>query len=167
MVIAGTLEAGDIQPRVTLVREPSLSCCGASCAQPATTSTTTPTTTTQPPPPPCGDAPTPYAAAACRIARLRERLEGASPGELGGKPTANRLRASLRQATRFLDAAQSGKKVAANLRRALRQVTSFEKTVAQGLVRKQRQIDPEVGETMLSLSTDARSGIGVLQANAL
>ena len=43
----------------------------------------------------------------------------------------------------------------------------LERTVQQGLRRKRRPIDAEVGDGILSLTTDTRSEIGVLQALGL
>jgi hypothetical protein len=98
------------------------------------------------------------------VTRLTTRIEGTTTDQLGGKATANRLRAALRRAGRYLDAARGGKNVTANLRRAQREMRSFERTLQQGLGRKRRPIDAEVGQGILSLSTETRSEIGVLQA---
>lgn len=132
-----------------------------------TTSTTvepaTSTSTTQPSTQ-CSADTTEFGGVACSVTRLTTRIEGATTDQLGGKATANRLRAALRRASRYLDAARSGKNVTGNLRRAQREMRTFERTVQQGLGRKRRPIDTEVGQGILSLSTETRSEIGVLQA---
>jgi hypothetical protein len=97
---------------------------------------------------------------------LTAQVDGATADQLGGKATANRLRAFLRRANRFLDSARTGKDVGPNLRRAQREMKSFERTVEQGIRRKRRTIDGEVGSSILSLSTDARAEIGILQASS-
>jgi hypothetical protein len=124
-----------------------------------------PTTTTLPVASSCGADGTQFGAAACGVARLTARIETAGVDQLGGKATANRLRSLLRRANRFLDAARGGADVGDNLRRAQREMRTFERTVQQGLRRKRRPIDAEVGNGMLSLSTDTRSEIGALQAS--
>ena len=96
---------------------------------------------------------------------LTAQVNGATLDQLGGKATANRLRAILRRADRFLDLARGGKNVGPRLRRALREIKSFERAVQQGLRRKRRPIDTAVGTSFLSLSLDARSEIGSLQAS--
>jgi len=98
------------------------------------------------------------------VTLLTTRIEGATVDQLGGKATASLLRVSLRRASRYLDAARGGKNIEGNLRRAQREMKGLERTVQQGLRRKRRPIDAEVGEGILSLTTDTRSEIGVLQA---
>ena len=124
-----------------------------------------PTTTTQPAAPAqCSADQTQFGAAACGVTLLTTRIEGATMDQLGGKATASRLRFSLRRASRYLDAARGGKNIEGNLRRAQREMKGLERTVQQGLRRKRRPIDAEVGDGILSLTTDTRSEIGVLQA---
>ncbi len=141
---------------------------------PSTAGTTTTTTTTDVPPlettsttvpvaPSCSDQPTPFDAAACEIGQLAQEVDGATTDQLGGTRTAKRLRAYLRRADRFLDAAESGKRVDANLRRAAKQLKAFERAVTKGANRKRRPIDSELAASILSLSTAAKSGIALLQ----
>jgi hypothetical protein len=121
------------------------------------------TSTTLPVAPSCSDQPTQFGAAACEIGRVTQELDGATTDQLGGKLTANRLRAFLRRATRFLGAAESGKDVDTNLRRAAKQLTGFERAVTQGAKRKRRPIDPGLATSILSLGRAAQSGIALLQ----
>jgi hypothetical protein len=132
----------------------------------STSAPVAPTSTTQPVEPACGADDTPFGAASCGVTRLTAQVDGATTDQLGGKATASRLRAFLRRANRFLDSARAGKDVGPNLRRAQREMKSFERTVEQGIRRKRRTIDGEVGSSILSLSTDARAEIGILQASS-
>ena len=137
--------------------------------QSSTSTSTSPapvaTTTTQPVTPSCGSNEVLSGASTCGVALLTAQVNGATLDQLGGKATANRLRAILRRADRFLDLARGGKNVGPSLRRALREIKSFERAVQRGLRRKRRPIDTAVGTSFLSLSLDARSEIGSLQAS--
>jgi hypothetical protein len=141
----------------TTLQEPSTSTTSGPSLAPATTLPGAPSS--------CSADQTQFGAATCGVTMLTARVEDAAVDQLGGQGTARRLQSFLRRATRFLDSARDGKRVTSNLRRAQRQMKSFERTVSQGLRRKRRPIDGDIGNDMLLLSSGTRSMIGVLRAS--
>src|SRR5262249_38642231 len=122
--------------------------------------TTTPTI----PAPPCSEEPTAMDAASCGIHTLTNTVETAAPTALGGSRTVHRLEALLRKANHALDSVEHGTKVKANLGKARRALNRFEALVHTGLKRKHDPIEPEGGQLILGLATNATASIGVVQA---
>ncbi len=118
------------------------------------------TTTSTIPSPPCSGEPTAMDAASCGIQMLTDTVETTVPTALGGSRTVHRLEALLRQANRALDAVEHGTKVKANLGKTRRALSRFEALVHIGLKRKRGAIDPQVGQLILGLATNATTSIG-------
>jgi hypothetical protein len=102
-------------------------------------------------------------AASCDIQTLTNTVEATAPAALGGSRTAHRLEALLRRANHALDSAEHGKKVKANLGKTRRALNRFEALVHTGLKRKHGAIEPEVGQLILGLATNATASIGEVQ----
>ena len=102
--------------------------------------------------------------ASCGIQLLTNTVGTTAPSALGGSRTAHRLEALLRQANHALDSVEHGTKVKANLSRTRRALNRFEALVHSGLKRKHGAIEPEVGQLILGLATNATASIGEVQA---
>jgi len=76
----------------------------------------------------------------------------------------HRLEALLRHANHALDSVEHGTKVKANLGKARRALNRFEALMHTGLKRKHDPIEPEVGQLILGLATNATTSIGEVQA---
>ena len=103
-------------------------------------------------------------AASCGIQLLTNTVETTAPSVLGGSRTAHRLEALLRQANRALESVEHGTKVKANLGKMRRALNRFDALVHAGLKRKHGAIEPEVGQFILRLATNATASIGEVQA---
>ena len=103
------------------------------------------------------------AAASCGIQVLTDTVETTAPTALGGSRTVHRLEALLRQANRALDAVEHGTKAKANLGKTRRALNHFEALVHVGLKRKRGAIDPQVGQAVLDLATNATTSIGEME----
>jgi hypothetical protein len=90
-------------------------------------------------------------------------VETTAPTALGGSRTVHRLEALLRQANRALDAVEHGTKVKPNLGKTRRALDRFEALVGIGLQRKRGAIEPEVGQIILRLATNATTSIGEME----
>ena len=95
---------------------------------------------------------------------LTDTVETTAPTALGGSRTVHRLDALLKQADHALDSVEHGTKVKASLRKTRRALNSFEVLVHIGLKRKRGAIEPEVGQFILGLATNATPSIGEMQA---
>ena len=102
-------------------------------------------------------------AASCGILTLTNTVETTAPSALGGSRTAHRLEALLHQANHALDSVEHGKKVKANLGRTRRALNQFEALVRTGLKRKHGAIEPEAGQLILGLATNATASVGEVQ----
>jgi hypothetical protein len=102
-------------------------------------------------------------AASCGIQMLTDTVETTAPTALGGPRTVHRLEAVLRQADRTLDAVDHGTKVKANLGKTRRALNRFEALVRIGLKRKRGAIDPQIGQLILRLATNATTSIGEME----
>src|SRR5262245_15235536 len=122
------------------------------------------TTTTTIPAPPCSGEPTAMDAASCGIQMLTNTVQTTAPSALGGSRTAHRLEALLRQANHALDSVEHGKKVKTNLGKTRRALNRFEALVRTGLKRKHGAIEPEAGQLILGLATNATASVGEMQA---
>jgi hypothetical protein len=91
-------------------------------------------------------------------------VETTASAALGGSRTAHQLEALLHQANHALDSAEHGKKVKTNLGRTRRALNRFETLVRTGLKRKHGAIEPEAGQLILGLATNATASIGEVQA---
>jgi hypothetical protein len=120
-------------------------------------------TTTTIPAPPCSGEPTAMDAASCGIQTLTNTVETTAPAALGGSRTAHRLEALLRQANHALDSVEHGTKVKANLGKTRRALNRFEALMRIGLKRKRGAIDPQVGQIILGLATNATTSIGEME----
>jgi len=103
-------------------------------------------------------------AASCGIQMLTNTVETTAPAAVGGSRTAHRLEALLRQANHALDSAEHGKKAKANLGKTRRALNRFEALVRIGLKRKHGAIEPEAGQLILHLATNATASVGEVQA---
>ena len=108
--------------------------------------------------------PTTLDAASCGIQMLTDTVQTTAPTALGGSRTAHRLDVLLKQADQALDSVERGTKVKASLRKTRRALGSFESLVRNGLKRKRGAIEPQVGQVILGLVTDATTSIGEMQA---
>jgi hypothetical protein len=95
---------------------------------------------------------------------LTDTVETTAPTALGGSRTAHRLDALLKQADHALDSVERGTKVKASLRKTRHALGSFESLVRSGLKRKRGAIEPQIGQVILRLVTDATTSIGEMQA---
>jgi hypothetical protein len=102
-------------------------------------------------------------AASCGIQMLTDTVATTAPTALGGSRTVHRLEALLRQADRALDAVEHGTKVKPNLGKTRRALDRFEALVRIGLKRKRGAIEPEVGQIILRLATNATTSIGEME----
>ena len=102
-------------------------------------------------------------AASCGIQMLTNNVETKAPAAVGGSRTAHRLEALLRQANHALDSAEHGKKAKANLGKTRRALNRFEALVHTGLGRKHGAIEPDVGQLILGLATNATASVGEVQ----